>query len=273
MNINLDNYKYYKNIEIEMKLSDKIENKRFFWFDNFAFLFNFCKIYNKKGEQLTSNYFKEKAENEKFKIIINKDLSICEEIFRQNSATEIKINKYLNIYNNNIINAKDMFYMCFYLIELDLSTFNTENVTDMSHMFGGCLHLKKLKISNFNTKNVKNMRAMFSDCGSLTELDLSNFNTSKVTDMSYMFSGCDELKIINLSSFNTENVIDMGGMFFNCTALEELDLSNFGTEKLEYTYDMFFGCKSLKKLIFNYKKDKIKSDSDMFRDCSINLNK
>ena len=50
------------------------------------------------------------------------------------------------------------------LQELNLSNFNTNNVTNMSDMFSGCSSLKELNLSNFNTKNVIDMSRMFSEC-------------------------------------------------------------------------------------------------------------
>ena len=66
----------------------------------------------------------------------------------------------------------------------------------MDGMFSDCSSLKVLNLSNFNTNNVTNMRGMFSDCFSLKELNLSNFNTNNVTNVDFMFSNCsDELKM------------------------------------------------------------------------------
>ena len=62
-------------------------------------------------------------------------------------------------------------------------------------MFKGCSYLKELDLSNFNTNNVTNMSYMFSSCSSLKDLNLSNFNTNNVTYMSGMFDRCsDELR-------------------------------------------------------------------------------
>ena len=58
-------------------------------------------------------------------------------------------------------------------------------------MFSECSSLKELNLSNFNTNNVTIMRSMFYGCSSLKELNLSNFNNN-VTNMKYMFSGCSE---------------------------------------------------------------------------------
>ena len=45
----------------------------------------------------------------------------------------------------------------------------------------------ELDLSGFNTSNVTNMSQMFARMSNLTTLDLSNFDTSQVTDMSGMF--------------------------------------------------------------------------------------
>jgi surface protein len=60
-------------------------------------------------------------------------------------------------------------------------------------MFNDCSSLSELDLSNWNTINVSNMSYMFNDCSSLSELDLSNFDTSNVNDMSSMFYGCNNL--------------------------------------------------------------------------------
>ncbi len=101
----------------------------------------------------------------------------------------------------------------------------------VSYMFGGCSSLTTLDLSNFDTSNVTNMDRMFEDCSSLTTLDLSSFDTSKVTDMEGMFNGCSSLTTLDLSNFDTSKVTDMVCMFFGCS-LTNLDLSNFETSKV-----------------------------------------
>ena len=67
-----------------------------------------------------------------------------------------------------------MFKNCINLESLDLSSFNTNNVTDMTEMFSGCSSLKNLKFSDsFNTSNVQNMSKMFQNCSSLEYLNLN----------------------------------------------------------------------------------------------------
>ena len=65
-------------------------------------------------------------------------------------------------------------------------------------MFYGCSSLTNINLSSFNTNNVTNMRCMFSGCSSLTNIDLSNFNTNNVTDIGFMFSDCSSLTKNNI---------------------------------------------------------------------------
>ena len=134
------------------------------------------------------------------------------------------------------------------LTSLDLSSFNTENVTDMSYMFRYCTSLTSLDLSGFNTEKVTNMAGMFSYCESLTSLDLSGFNTEKVMDMAGMFSFCESLTSLDLSGFNTEKVTGMRYMFDGCSALTSLDLSKFNTANVTDMFQMFFECRALDNL-------------------------
>ena len=64
----------------------------------------------------------------------------------------------------------------------------------MEDMFNGCSSLPSLDVTNFDTSNVTNMRVCLVDCSSLPSLDVTNFDTSNVTNMASMFNG---LFIIN----------------------------------------------------------------------------
>ena len=88
----------------------------------------------------------------------------------------------------------------------------------MSALFYNCSNLTSLDVSNFDTENVTNMSYMFDNCSNLTSLDLSNFNTLNVTDMKSMFSGCSNIESIYVSdAWNTEKVTSSSGMFSYCS--------------------------------------------------------
>jgi surface protein len=82
-------------------------------------------------------------------------------------------------------------------------------------MFNDCSSLTSLNVSNFNTEQVTDMSVMFGGCSSLTSLDVSNFNTEKVTDMGHMFSVCSSLTSLDIRNFNVSNVTDFSDMFLN----------------------------------------------------------
>ena len=100
------------------------------------------------------------------------------------------------------------------ILELDLSNFNTSQVTDMQYMFHGMSNLTTLNLSSFDTSQVTNMNDMFSHTPSITTLTLSNFDTSQVTDMQYMFYDMSSLVALDLSNFDTSQVTDMRYMFY-----------------------------------------------------------
>ena len=106
-------------------------------------------------------------------------------------------------------------------------------------MFSYCSKLTTLDLSNFNTSNVTSMSSMFQHCSSLKSLDLSGFETSRVTSMSYMFNSCTSLKSLDLSSFDTSNVTNFDVYTFNsCTNINKLYLSSgFFNSKSLTTYE------------------------------------
>ena len=77
----------------------------------------------------------------------------------------------------------------------------------MSNMFSCCCSLKELNLSNFNTNNVTDMSGMFYKCSKLKELDLSNFNTNNVRRMMGMFSGCSDELITRIEEQNKFKII------------------------------------------------------------------
>ena len=56
----------------------------------------------------------------------------------------------------------------------------------MAYMFSSCFSLTEIDVSNFETGEVTNMEGMFSNCSGLEILDLSNFDTTKVEEMACM---------------------------------------------------------------------------------------
>ena len=172
---------------------------------------------------------------------------------------------YLNKKSNEMFFSKSDEQKIKNILEIDLSNFDTSEVTDMRNMFYGTSNLTTLNVSNFDTSKVTNMGLMFYGMSNLTTLDLSNFDTSKVTNMGNMFSSMTNLTSLNLSSFNTSKVTDMGFMFYGIPNLTSLDLSNFDTSKTTKMSFMFYGMRNLTALnLSSFNTSQVTDMSGMF---------
>ena len=153
-----------------------------------------------------------------------------------------------NFDTSNVTSMSAMFSNCSNLKSLDLSTFDTSNVTSMGGMFQKCINLEEINFSSFDTSNVEDMQYMFCNCSSLTSLDITNFDSSKVVNFDSTFRNCSQLTEIDLSNFSTESATLIRGMFYDCSGLIELDLTNFDTSKVEDMSWLFRGCTNLERV-------------------------
>ena len=136
----------------------------------------YCK-YNQDNFLLKLSEVTLKTKVEKNVVILSDDFfnryNTCE-IYINNSLSDSKVNRYnfndsenitiLIKWNNTIDNAESMFRDCDKIIEIDLSNFDTSQVTLMIKMFYNCSSLISLNLNNFNTSQVKNMNEMFYSC-------------------------------------------------------------------------------------------------------------
>ena len=204
--------------------------------------------------------------NEKVDII--KSYKIRYKYFKQHGKGiyEFKI-----IFKNNISNLTRFFEDCSDLISLNLSNFDTSNITNMELMFNDCHKLKRIDgLNQLSTCQVTNMGGLFQKCYEIEYVDLSSFDTSNVTDMDLIFNGCHKLKRIDgLNQLSTCQVTNMGGLFQGCNEIEFLDLSNFDTSNVTDFGDMFNNCHKLKYIngLNNFNTRKISIMSRMFLKC------
>ena len=132
--------------------------------------------------------------------------------------------------------CSSMFGGCSSLTTLDLSNFDTANVTTMTAMFNYCTALQTLDLSNFNTVNVTSMERMFRDCVALQTLDLSNFNTANVATMVYMFYTCTQLTTIYGGDWIKSQSLVSAGMFDDCTSLVGGNGTSYNSYYTDATY-------------------------------------
>ena len=69
----------------------------------------------------------------------------------------------------------------------------------MNTMFQACYELENLDLSNFDTSNVTNMSWMFNQCNNLKYLNLLNFtiNYNCITDSMLTFEGKNKCEFIS----------------------------------------------------------------------------
>ena len=120
-----------------------------------------------------------------------------------------------------------MFRNCSNLTSLDVSGFDTTNVTSMGGMFQNCIALTSLDVSGFDTTNVTNMGYMFYGCSNLTSLDVSGFDTSKVTNIGYMFGNCTSLMTLNVTGWPNNT--------YTQTAISSLPVGDDATNEIYAT--------------------------------------
>ena len=142
-----------------------------------------------------------------------------------------QINNIENLDTSGVVDMQFMFAFCTnaQFTELDLSTFDTSNVTNMMCMFYESTALNTITLGRWDTSKVTNMRAMFgADSGAMALTTISGleyFNTSNVTTIRGMFMNCEKIKTLNLSSFDTSKVTDMQYLLANCRSLETVTVS------------------------------------------------
>ena len=109
-------------------------------------------------QRIINSYENVKKENKYFRGIENeKEIKMCE-IFINDKKINFRyfikfkkegIYKIKYIFKKLVNSTNYMFYKCCSLISLDLSNFNTKNVSNMGFMFYNCSSLISLNLSNF----------------------------------------------------------------------------------------------------------------------------
>ena len=137
--------------------------------------------------------------------------------------------------------------------EYNLAKLDMSKVTSMEAMFRNNPKLTNLDVSGWNTSNVTNMDSVFEDCTSLKNIvGLADWNTAKVEDMYGMFENCMSLqKLTDISGWNTAKVSNMNLLFAGMSNLRELDITNWS--RGQYATEMFEGCVRLEKITYGAK--------------------
>lgn len=173
---------------------------------------------------------------------------------------------------SDINSFENLFYAKTQIKELNLTNWDTYNVTNMSNMFKNCSNLTKIiGLREFDMRNVTNITSMFSGCDSLENLNDIEYwyNTNKIQSMNYAFMHTS-IASLDLSSWNLKNLENCAAAFTDCEHLENLNISSFkNSSKLFMITAMFRKCVSLNNIIGieNLNVSKISSTQQMFREC------
>ncbi|MBR5418957.1 BspA family leucine-rich repeat surface protein [Candidatus Saccharibacteria bacterium] len=130
---------------------------------------------------------------------------------------------------------------------VNMKGLNTSSVVDMAYMFERC-GVYELDLSSFNTANVTNMDSMFYSANQLKTLDLQSFNTAQVTNMDYMFGNMTSLESINLDSFDTSNVSIIRALFYNDTKLKTVHFRHLDMSSATDARYMYYNTSSLQNI-------------------------
>ncbi len=153
---------------------------------------------------------------------------------------------------SNVTDMAAMFFRVYDIEELDFITFDTRQVNTMVSMFYEDSKIKKLDLSTFDTSNVANVGAAFAYMDSLTELNLNNWDFSSIPYTNTMFKAMfssspgENLKVLKLA--NTKFVGSFEQQFSYFSYIEELDMSNADVSGVTNLTSTFMRMEGLKKL-------------------------
>ena len=166
-----------------------------------------------------------------------------------------------------------MFRCATKLIELDISNWNTSNVTTMYGMFSGSssqgsMAFTNLPIGNWDVSNVLDMTGMFNRCTNMSTIPVGNWNMTKCKNIYQMFNSCTGLISIPVGNWDLANCENAAAVFQNCENLTELDVSNWKLSKCKNMNAMFVRCKSLSNIdVSNFDTSSCQTTAAMFYGC------
>ena len=159
-------------------------------------------------------------------------------------------------------------------ISLDLSNWNTENLTTADYAFystglknlnldgwylKGFTHLTFYDSNKLLTLSLRNAHfyneSQIEKCGALISIDVTGSDFSNVTQLSHYFERLPNLtEIIGIANIDTSHVTKMYAVFYSLEALDEIDLSGWDTSSIQDSsvsnFSLFYSC-NLNRLILD----------------------
>ena len=104
------------------------------------------------------------------------------------NLNNVKEFKFYNFSTFKVKKFNYMFYECFLVTDLDISSFDTKNVTDMESMFSNCSNLKIIYVkeldgsgnAGWSTASIKNSNDMFLECEKIVGGNGTTYNAEHI---------------------------------------------------------------------------------------------
>ena len=169
---------------------------------------------------------------------------------------------------------------CYYNGDLDLSPYDSKNVTDMSYMLYQCGDSTKATITNLKSLDFSSLKGaysmfsyyaysqpidlsgkifpvltdggyMFANIGYTDSIDLSNADFPSLKEAHYMFDFgySNKITTLNLTGINMPNLTRADSMFHYCSKITSLDVSGINFSKVGNPSSLFSECKLLVEII------------------------
>lgn len=123
---------------------------------------------------------------------------------------------------SNVTTLVLMFSNCKKLKSINTDGWDTSKVTLLTNTFSNTL-IESLDLSHWNTSNVTNINLMFSTCSKLKHLNTYGWDTSNITTTGRPFSGASLLESVDFRTWNagkmTNLTNDTNGLFYNLQKL------------------------------------------------------
>lgn len=134
---------------------------------------------------------------------------------------ELYINNVKNEFKNDLIFNEEGEYVIKFLLK--------EKIESMAYIFHNCELITSIDLTNFDSSNLTNCNGAFFYNISLEEIKgLNKLNTKNVEDFSNMFNCCKKLSgVLDVSNFDFSNATNMESMFNGCFLLDKIKMNGY----------------------------------------------
>lgn len=143
------------------------------------------------------------------------------------------------VVTNKMTTLQQAFQDCLSLRFIDVSSWDTSNVTLFQNLFNNCRSLRRIKgINSLNTKKVTNMNLVFGSCYMLEDVDISNWSYDALSSNQMMFSSTrfisriefdESLSVMSAQMFNSSLPLCTTFIFHSVIPPSMANVNAFGT--------------------------------------------